>query len=108
AASALKWLAAGGVDDPYGRVIALTAQPEKAVEWGVDETRILPFAESVGGRYSLWSSIGFPIALAVGMDEFDAMLAGAAAMDVHFRDSDGRANLPLLAAFADLLYARLR
>jgi glucose-6-phosphate isomerase len=108
AASALRWLEENGVEDPYGRVIALTAYPEKAVEWGVDETRVLPFAESVGGRYSLWSSIGFPIAVATGWDDFQAMLDGAAAMDVHFRDTDGRANLPLLAAFADLLYARLK
>jgi glucose-6-phosphate isomerase len=108
AASALDWLRSNAVDDPYGRVIALTAYPEKAVEWGVDETRVLPFAESVGGRYSLWSSIGFPIAAAIGWDEFEALLAGAAAVDEHFRDTDGRANLPLRAAFADLYYARVR
>ena len=108
AASALKWLADNGVADPLGRVIALTAYPEKAVEWGVDETRILPFAESVGGRYSLWSSIGFPVALAIGSEDFAAMLDGAAALDVHFRDAQGRANLPLLAAFADQYYTRLR
>ena len=87
-------------------MIALTASPEKAVEWGVDETRVLPFSESVGGRYSLWSSIGFPIALAVGWEDFAAMLDGAARVDAHFRDTDGRANLPLRAAFADLYYAR--
>lgn len=108
AASALKWLRDNGVPDPSGRVIALTANPEGAVEWGVDETRILPFPESVGGRYSLWSSIGFPVALAVGMDEFTAMLAGAKAMDDHFRETSGRANGPLLAAFADQYYARIR
>ena len=108
AASALAWLTDNGVPDPYGRVIALTANPAKAVEWGVDETRVLPFSESVGGRYSLWSSIGFPIAMAVGWEDFAAMLDGAARVDAHFRDTDGRANLPLRAAFADLLYARLR
>ncbi len=108
AASALKWLADSGVDDPSGRVIALTANPERAVEWGVDETRILPFPESVGGRYSLWSSIGFPVALAVGMEDFRALLAGAQAMDTHFREAEGRANGPLLAAFGDLYYARVR
>ena len=108
AQSALKWLADNGVEDPGGRVIALTAAPEKAVEWGVDETRVLPFPESVGGRYSLWSSIGFPLALAVGMEEFRAMLAGAKAVDDHFRTTDGRANAPLLAAFADQLYTRLK
>ncbi|WFL77287.1 glucose-6-phosphate isomerase [Altererythrobacter arenosus] len=108
AQSALKWLEDNGVTDPTGRVVALTASPEKAVEWGVDETRVLPFAESVGGRYSIWSSIGFPVALAVGWDEFAAMLAGARAVDEHFRDNDGRANLCLRAAFADQYYARLR
>ncbi|AUX70927.1 glucose-6-phosphate isomerase [Porphyrobacter sp. HT-58-2] len=108
AASALKWLADNGVEDPGGRVIALTAAPDKAVEWGVDETRVLPFVESVGGRYSLFSSIGFPVALAVGMDEFRAMLAGAKAVDDHFRQTEGRANAPLLAAFCDQYYTRLR
>ncbi|MES2699283.1 MAG: glucose-6-phosphate isomerase [Pseudomonadota bacterium] len=108
AASALKWLEESGVADPTGRVIALTAAPEKAVEWGVDETRVLPFAESVGGRYSLWSSIGFPIAIAIGWDGFAAFLDGAAAMDVHFRDTDGRGNLCLRAAFADQFYTRLK
>jgi glucose-6-phosphate isomerase len=108
AESALKWLRDNGVSDPGGRVIALTANPEGAVEWGVDETRILPFQESVGGRYSIWSSIGFPIAMAVGMDDFRAMLAGAKAVDEHFRDTDGAANLVLRAAFADLYYTRVR
>jgi glucose-6-phosphate isomerase len=108
AASALKWLSDNGVDDPGGRVVALTANPERAVEWGVDETRILPFPESVGGRYSLWSSIGFPVALAAGMEDFHALLAGAKAMDDHFRETSGRANGPLLAAFADQYYTRLR
>ncbi|PZO68799.1 MAG: glucose-6-phosphate isomerase [Pelagerythrobacter marensis] len=108
AASALRWLGDSGVADPYGRVVALTAAPDKAVAWGVDETRVLPFPETVGGRYSLWSSIGFPVALALGWDEFAAMLAGARAVDEHFATTDGRANLPLRAAFADQLYARLR
>ncbi|MBX7482617.1 glucose-6-phosphate isomerase [Qipengyuania qiaonensis] len=108
AESALKWLHDNGVSDPGGRVIALTANPEGAVEWGVDETRILPFQESVGGRYSIWSSIGFPIAMAVGMEDFRAFLAGARAVDAHFRDTDGAANLVLRAAFADLYYTRVR
>ena len=108
AASALAWLEENGVTDPYGRVVALTAAPDKAVEWGVDETRIVPFREAVGGRYSLWSSIGFPVALAIGWDEFAELLEGAAAMDRHFVETDGAANLPLRAAFADQLYTRLR
>ena len=108
AASTLAWLAEGGVSDPYGRVVALTAYPDKAVEWGVDETRILPFQETVGGRYSLWSSIGFPVALALGWEEFGQMLEGAAAIDQHFADTEGAENLPLRAAFTDQYYTRLK
>lgn len=108
AASVLSWLQEDGVEDPYGRVIALTASPDKAIAWGVDETRILPFSESVGGRYSLWSSIGFPAALALGWDAFEAMLEGAAAMDRHFRFAEPKRNAPLLAAFSDLYYAVVR
>ena len=108
AASALAWLGENGVADAYGRVVALTAAPDKAVEWGVDETRVLPFSESVGGRYSLWSSIGFPVALAIGWDEFASFLDGGAEMDRHFLSTEGAANLPLRAAYGDLLYTRLR
>jgi glucose-6-phosphate isomerase len=108
AASALAWLEESGLADPYGRVVALTASPDKAVEWGVDETRVLPFPESVGGRYSLWSSIGFPVALALGWPEFAELLEGAAAMDRHVLESMGAENLALRAAFADQLYSRLR
>jgi len=108
AASALAWLGEGGVSDPYGRVVALTAHPEKAVEWGVDETRVLPFQDTVGGRYSLWSSIGFPVALALGWEEFGQMLEGAAAIDQHFAETEGAENLPLRAAFADQYYTRLK
>ena len=106
--SAMAWLAEHGVDDPYGRVIALTAAPDKAVEWGVDETRVLPFSESVGGRYSLWSSIGFPAALALGWDAFEELLEGAAEMDRHFRFTPLDRNAPVLAAFADLYYTQAR
>lgn len=108
ARSALAWLTENGVSDPYGRVIALTAAPDKAVEWGIDETRVLPFSESVGGRYSLWSSIGFPVALALGWEDFADFLEGAATVDRHFRDTDGAENLCLRAAFADQYYSRLR
>ena len=108
AESALAWMTEAGVDDPYGRVVALTASPDKAIEWGVDETRILPFAESVGGRYSLWSSIGFPAALALGWDAFESLLEGAATMDRHFRLAPLERNAPVLAAFVDLYYAVVR
>ncbi|WP_085811089.1 glucose-6-phosphate isomerase [Sphingomonas sp. TZW2008] len=108
AESVIAWMQEHDVDDPYGRVIALTAAPEKAVEWGVDETRVLPFAEGVGGRYSLWSSIGFPAAIKLGWDQFAELLEGAAEMDRHFRLSALHENAPALAAFADLYYTQVR
>ena len=108
ARSAMEWMTDGGVEDPYGRIVAVTAAPDKAVEWGVDDTRILPFSETVGGRYSLWSSIGFPAALGLGWDAFESLLEGAAEMDRHFLLTPPEENVPLLAAFADQYYARAR
>ena len=108
AESTVQWLRNAGIADPYGQMVALTADPDKAVEFGIDETRVLPFPETVGGRYSLWSSIGFPIALALGWEAFEQLLEGAAAMDRHFRFTDWRENAPVLAAFADLYYAQAR
>ncbi len=106
ASSALEWLREGGVEDPSGRVIALTAAPDKALEWGVDESRILPFAESVGGRYSLWCSIGFPAAAGLGWAAYQEILEGAAIMDRHFRNAPMAQNAPILAAFVDLYYTQ--
>jgi glucose-6-phosphate isomerase len=104
--AALDWLRKGGVDDPYGRVIAVTARPEAAVEAGVDESRILQFSEGVGGRYSLWSAVGLSAALGLGWSAFEELLEGAAEMDRHFRFAEPSKNLPLLAAFVDRLYVR--
>jgi glucose-6-phosphate isomerase len=102
--AARQWLAEGGVDDPDGRIIAVTARPEAAVEAGVDETRVLQFGDGVGGRYSLWSSVGVSAALALGWDAFEELLEGAAEMDRHFRFAAPEENIPLIAACADRLY----
>jgi len=103
--AARAWLQEAGVADPDGRVIAVTANPEAAVAQGIDETRILQFGEGVGGRYSLWSSVGVTAALALGWDAFEALLEGAAELDRHFRFAKPNGNVPLIAAFADRLYA---
>jgi glucose-6-phosphate isomerase len=102
--AARAWLRDANVEDPDGRIIALTAKPEAALDQGVDETRILQFGEGVGGRYSLWSSVGLTAALALGWNAFEALLEGAAEMDRHFRFAEPVANAPLIAAFADRLY----
>ena len=102
------WLRAAGVDDPDGRVIAVTARPGAALDQGIDETRILQFGEGVGGRYSLWSAVGVTAALALGWNAFEALLEGAVEMDRHFREAEPAANVPLIAAFADRYYAEAR
>ena len=102
--AARAWLQGAGVADPDGRLIAVTARPQAALDQGIDESRILQFGDGVGGRYSLWSSVGLSAALALGWDAFEALLEGAAEMDRHFRFAEPRENMPLIAAFADRLY----
>ncbi|HVF82880.1 MAG TPA: glucose-6-phosphate isomerase, partial [Sphingomicrobium sp.] len=105
ARSALVWLEEAGVADPYGKLIGITAAPQAAVDFGIDETRVLPFGESVGGRYSLWSTIGFVVAVALGYSAFEELLEGAAEMDRHFRFAEDSVSAPVLAALSDLFYA---
>ena len=108
ASSAIDWMTASGVDDPYGKFVGLTAAPAKAVEWGIDESRILAFSESVGGRYSIWSAIGFPVAVALGWKGFEDLLAGAAEMDRHFQSAPVEENWPMIGAFVDLYYSQIK
>ena len=101
--SALAWLSAQGVADAIRRVVAVTAAPEKASARGIAE--ILPFAESVGGRYSLWSAVGLPLAIRCGPRAFEGLLDGAHAMDRHFLSRPLAMNAPVLAAMADVWQA---
>ncbi|MBL8531048.1 MAG: glucose-6-phosphate isomerase [Hyphomonadaceae bacterium] len=77
---------------------AATAAPRKAAAWGVPEANIFPFWDWVGGRYSLWSSVSLACVVALADGVFDALLAGAADMDAHFRDAPFAQNLPALSA----------
>ncbi|QTF91768.1 glucose-6-phosphate isomerase [Halomonas sp. BM-2019] len=82
--------------------IGISASPEKMAEWGIAPAHQLEFWEWVGGRYSLWGGIGLPIALVVGMARFRELLAGAHAMDEHFRTAELGDNLPVLLALAGI------
>jgi glucose-6-phosphate isomerase len=77
------------------RLFAVTANPAKAQAFGVDPARVLPMWDWVGGRYSLWSAVGFTLALAIGLENFDELLAGAAGMDAHALGAAPESNLPL-------------
>jgi len=78
--------------------VSVTAEPERARAFGLPDQNIFRIWDWVGGRYSLWSAVGLTIALAVGMDVFDALLRGAHAMDRHFREMPLAENLPVLMA----------
>ena len=79
-----------------GRVIAITANESAARAFGAAE--VLPMWDWVGGRYSLWSAVGFSALAALGADTFDALLAGASDMDRHFQDAPLEKNVPVLMA----------
>lgn len=87
-------------------LIAVTANREKAIEYGVAEESLLPLWDWVGGRYSLWSAIGLPIAIAIGSEDYRALLNGAHAMDCHFRDEPVANNAPTLMAMLEAHYQR--
>ena len=86
------WLGSGE------RLYAVSANVARAEAFGVAADRVLPMWDWVGGRYSLWSAVGFSIALAVGMERFQELLEGAAEMDAHVLEAPPRANLPVLHA----------
>jgi len=75
------------------------------VKFGIDPRNMFEFWDWVGGRYSLWSAIGLSIAVAIGMDHFEEMLAGAYAMDEHFRSAPLEKNIPVTLAMLGLWYA---
>lgn len=84
---------------------AVTANINSALAAGVPNSQIFTFWEWVGGRYSLWSSVGLPIALTCGMSAFQELLAGAHAMDEHFRTADFSDNLPVILGLLHVWYS---
>ncbi|WP_372654423.1 glucose-6-phosphate isomerase [Alcanivorax borkumensis] len=82
--------------------IGISAQPDKMSAWGIPSANQLQFWDWVGGRYSLWSAIGLPIALTVGMHGFRELLAGAHDMDLHFRQRPWHENIPVMLALVDV------
>lgn len=100
--AAKAWFDANGGTDTAKHFVATTTNIEAAAKFGITTT--FGFWDWVGGRYSLWSAIGLPIALAIGADNFRALLAGAHAMDEHFASAPAAKNLPLLLGLIDVWY----
>ena len=100
AASARRWLQDGGCPDAAmnKHLVAVTAQPALALQQGFLEQHTFVFWDWVGGRYSVWSAIGLPLAMAIGATAFRKFLQGARAMDEHFISTAPEQNLPLTMA----------
>ena len=100
AASARNWMLAhtGSEAALAKHFVAVSAHPERAAEFGIPPAQVLPMWDWVGGRYSLWSAVGLPLAVSIGMSGFERLLAGAQAMDQHFRQAPFKENLPVLLA----------
>lgn len=85
--------------------IAVAANVEAATEFGIKEENIFKMWDWVGGRYSLWSSIGLSVAIYIGMDRFESLLQGAYEMDQHFRQAPIEENLPVVLALLGIWYS---
>ena len=102
ALSAKNWFEAQGGTPVSRHFVALTTNVEAAAKFGIQTC--FGFWDWVGGRYSLWSSIGLPLAIAIGADHFRSFLAGAHAMDQHFQQTDVAHNLPVRLGLLDVWY----
>jgi len=106
ATAARAWyLAQGGSEaELYRHFIAVSSNNAAAVAFGIREENIFPMWDWVGGRYSLWSAIGLPIALAIGMSNFKELLSGAYSMDQHFLTAPFEQNMPVLLGLLGVWY----
>ena len=103
ARTARAWLEDGlGAARVGAHFAALSSNLEKTAAFGIDETRVFGFEDWVGGRYSMWGPIGLALAMAIGDKAFRAMLAGGAAMDLHFQAADPTENLPVMLALTGI------
>jgi len=107
--TARAWSLAGGVAESalHRHFVAVSTNAEAVEAFGIDIANMFGFWDWVGGRYSLWSAIGLPIALACGMERFRELLAGARAMDTHFATAPLEANMPVRLALMGILNANL-
>lgn len=102
--SARTWFLSGGATegDIEKHFVAVSTNFPATADFGIAPENVFIFWDWVGGRFSLWSAIGLPIALSVGYENFHALLAGAHAMDEHFRSAEFHENLPVLLALLDV------
>lgn len=106
ATTARAWLLAALKNDAAvaHHFVALSTNEPAVTEFGINPKNMFAFWDWVGGRYSLWSAIGLPIAVYIGMDNFDALLSGAFAVDEHFRTTPLEKNVPVIMGLLGIWY----
>lgn len=106
ARSARTWFLATGAQerDIARHFVAVSTNSEAVKAFGIDPANMFTFWDWVGGRYSLWSSIGLSIIISIGPENFDRLLAGAHAMDLHFRSAPLQSNMPVILALIGVWY----
>ncbi|OYZ39481.1 MAG: glucose-6-phosphate isomerase [Methylotenera sp. 24-45-7] len=106
ARSARAWFLKAAKDDVHvaKHFVALSTNAKAVKDFGIDIANMFAFWDWVGGRYSLWSSIGLSIALYVGMDNFESLLNGAFEMDEHFKNAPLEQNMPVIMALIGVWY----
>jgi len=104
--SAKDWFLSQGANeaDVAKHFVALSTNAKSVAEFGIDTNNMFEFWDWVGGRYSLWSSIGLSIACTIGFENFEELLTGAFEMDEHFRTTDLEDNIPVILALIGLWY----
>ena len=104
--AARSWFLANGgsVEDIAKHFVALSTNKVDVEKFGIDPQNMFVFWDWVGGRYSLWSAIGLSIALTIGYDNFEQLLKGAHATDVHFKETTFEKNIPVLMALVGIWY----
>tara|TARA_R110000868_G_scaffold162893_1_gene394434 strand:+ start:836 stop:2473 length:1638 start_codon:yes stop_codon:yes gene_type:complete len=100
-----KWFLKHGTQEDIAKhFAAVSTNSEKIAEFGIDPANVFPMWDWVGGRFSLWSAVGLTIALAVGYENFDALLEGANEVDVHFKETEFSENIPVIMALVSVWY----
>ncbi|MEC7776855.1 MAG: glucose-6-phosphate isomerase, partial [Planctomycetota bacterium] len=94
----------GDVEAVEKHFVAVSVNEDAVTEFGIDAGNMFEFWDWVGGRYSIWGAVGLPIALYVGMDNFESLLAGAHDMDLHFQQAEPGENIPLLLGILGVWY----
>lgn len=103
--SARTWFLRHGAEADLSRhFVAVSTNTDAVKAFGIDPDNMFPFWDWVGGRYSIWSAIGLPVALSIGFENFKSFLAGAHAMDQHFRSAPLEQNMPVVLALVGLWY----